>query len=33
VRIAIDEQMALNDGLMRSGLAVVAKVSTKAAKE
>ncbi len=31
VRIAIDDQQALDQGLMRSGLAVVAKVSTKAA--
>jgi membrane fusion protein (multidrug efflux system) len=33
VRIAIDDQKALDQGLMRSGLAVVAKVSTKTAKE
>ncbi|MEP7209209.1 MAG: HlyD family secretion protein [Alphaproteobacteria bacterium] len=32
VRIAIDDQKVLDQGLMRSGLAVVAKVSTKAAK-
>ena len=33
VRIAIDDKKALDQGLMRSGLAVIAKVSTKVVKE
>ncbi|MBI1360347.1 MAG: HlyD family efflux transporter periplasmic adaptor subunit [Alphaproteobacteria bacterium] len=33
VRIAIDDKKALDEGLMRSGLAVVATVSTKPVKE